>query len=94
MVSGVRYRAIFWQVSYDPPDLHQKEVAYAGRTLFGPVVGDLGLDGNFDIVNILPALSRVPEFGLGAASYHQMFSLSRNLESLLDRLAGLSKDSV
>ena len=49
-----------------------EEIAYAGGALFGPVVGHFGLDGYFDIVDIFSSLSRVPELGLRATSYHQL----------------------
>lgn len=69
-VSGVIHLAIFYK------DQHSsREIAgtYTSSRLFGPITWNLGLDGNFDIVDIFPTLSRVPKLGFGATIISKIY---------------------
>jgi hypothetical protein len=58
---------------------------YASSRLLGPITRDLGLDGYFDIVNILPTLGRMPVLGFRAATISSVYSL---VSDVLDILPG------
>lgn len=63
---------------------------YRISSLLGPIGGDLGLEWDFDIVDVFTTLGRVPVLGIWAA-VHQLPSIQDHSDHPPDLLPGFTQ---